>query len=513
MSRFKRYAHSIVSGYVALWANIAYTFASVPLALHYLSAREFGLWAVVTQVVGYLLLLDLGMTGSITRILVEHKDAPESTDYRSVVGTGRFVLVAQGATIAILAAVLGGLLPGFLAIPDDLAQIFGWLVAGHGFITGAFFWTRMESSLLQAHQRHDVLNYAQVASFALSLMMLWLGLHLGWGMFSLLVAHTTGTLVVNGVIWFSSRRLQLLPRGGPVRFDGTVFRWLLSFGKDILFLSMGLQLMNASQVVIISRILGLEAAAVWVVAVKAIGMAQQLVWRVWDFSAATLAEMIVRHERDLLRRRFYEVFVVTASLSVFLGGMVAVCNESLLAVWTSRKIGWNPINDLGMAVLLLTNSLARIHIGLTGQTMRIGAMRYIFFLEGLAFVVIAALVAGHWGIPGIIASAVLMSICWSGSYGVLRTASELGVPRWQVAFGWLKPPFLLALALVPLGFGCWWWTREMTPMLRLLTSVAVMLLSGGPLVWFLGLPLALRNDLVQLIRVRLHPAQATSVGS
>ena len=47
MSRFKRFTHSLLSGYVLLGANILYTFASVPLALHYLSEKEIGLWGAV----------------------------------------------------------------------------------------------------------------------------------------------------------------------------------------------------------------------------------------------------------------------------------------------------------------------------------------------------------------------------------------------------------------------------------------------------------------------------------
>ena len=61
MSRIKRFAHSLVSGYVFLGANALYTLASVPLALHYLSKPEFGLWAVATQIAGYLMLIDFGL--------------------------------------------------------------------------------------------------------------------------------------------------------------------------------------------------------------------------------------------------------------------------------------------------------------------------------------------------------------------------------------------------------------------------------------------------------------------
>src|ERR1044071_1888761 len=54
MSRFRKYAHSLVSGYVVLGANMLYTLASVPLALKYLGKPEFGLWALTSQIAGYI---------------------------------------------------------------------------------------------------------------------------------------------------------------------------------------------------------------------------------------------------------------------------------------------------------------------------------------------------------------------------------------------------------------------------------------------------------------------------
>jgi O-antigen/teichoic acid export membrane protein len=73
MSRFKRFAHSLASGYLLLGTNVVFTLAHIPLALHYLSKSEFGLWALTTQITGYLLMLDLGMSGYLVRNLKDDK--------------------------------------------------------------------------------------------------------------------------------------------------------------------------------------------------------------------------------------------------------------------------------------------------------------------------------------------------------------------------------------------------------------------------------------------------------
>src|SRR3954453_16604650 len=112
MSRLRNTARSLASGYAAMASNIIYTLASVPLALHYLSKDEFGLWALVTQVVGYLLLLDMGITGSVSRFLIDHKDEKSSGAYGSVLKTGCLVLGVQGACIAMGGVLISFFLPG-----------------------------------------------------------------------------------------------------------------------------------------------------------------------------------------------------------------------------------------------------------------------------------------------------------------------------------------------------------------------------------------------------------------
>src|SRR5512136_2367722 len=106
MSRFRRYTHSMVSGYVMLAANTLYTLASVPLALRYLSEKEFGLWSVVTPIGGYILLIDVGMGASVARILIDYKDRRAGGEYGSLVQTGALVGVVQGLLIFLIGAAL-----------------------------------------------------------------------------------------------------------------------------------------------------------------------------------------------------------------------------------------------------------------------------------------------------------------------------------------------------------------------------------------------------------------------
>jgi O-antigen/teichoic acid export membrane protein len=69
--RSTSFARGLGAGYLATAINIAYTAASVPLALHYLGKDQFGLWSLSQQIVGYLILLDLGVTSAVSRFIAD----------------------------------------------------------------------------------------------------------------------------------------------------------------------------------------------------------------------------------------------------------------------------------------------------------------------------------------------------------------------------------------------------------------------------------------------------------
>jgi len=509
MSRLKRFGHSLASGYVLLCVNALYTFASVPLVLHYLVEKEFGLWALVTQISSSLSLLDLGMAGSVARILIDHKDRPGDGRYGAVIKTGALVMVVQGAVVAAAGLILSFWLPALFKISAVYQHDFQVLVAAQCGILGGLFAGRICSHVLQAHQRYDVTNHAQSGALVVSLGVLWLGFAAGWGLYSLLAASTVTAIVSNLYPLVAVLRLKLFPAAGAWgKVSWSLFKELFKFGTDLFLMSVGYQLTSASQVMMISRTLGLKEAAVWAIATKVFVVMQQAVFQLWTFSANTISEMIVRKEWERVRRRFRDLVVLSGVSSILAAGVLGACNGSFLEVWTKGRINWSVSNDWLLSLLLVVSCVARCHVGLAGQTKKILAMRYIYFIEGLCFVIGGVLVAPFWGITGILFVGITMNIVWSGVYAVYRTARELNESIWHVAFGWMKSPLRFLLLFLPLGAACEWVLRPLSGLLRLSLSAALVGATGLALGWFVGLTPELRAELTGVtvkLRKRIWP--------
>ena len=505
MSRLKRYAFSLASGYAALAVNIVFTLASVPLALNYLSKAEFGLWALCTQLAGYLALLDFGMSGAQSRILVDYKDEAGGTRYGETILTGFLVGLVQGIFLLVVGG-LGLWLAGSAgAFSFELGHEFRWLMLGQCGILGTTFVTRVFGNILWAHQRSDVANFSQMALFAANFAVLWLGLSRGAGVYSLLWGQLVGLILGLGINIAACARLGLFPSrshwGSPSRVR---FRELFKLGKDVFFFALGGQMINTSQTLLVTPLLGLEAAGVWAVCIRPYSLICQLIWRILDFSATPLSEMYVRGERDRFFERFRGVAVLTGAASAAGAVVFAACNQRFLEIWTHGAIGWSVWNDVLLGLWSVLMAVQRCHCGLLGVTKQLGTVKYVYFLEGVVFIGLAWLLARWFGFTGIIASSVIATFCCSFMFGQYRSKVDFNL-SWEELLGWMKPAVQIFLVMGPLAVGLWWVAGHMPRLPGLITMGGVTTMAGGWLVFRHGLDARMQGRVAKKLPVWLKP--------
>ncbi|HEX5222717.1 MAG TPA: oligosaccharide flippase family protein [Verrucomicrobiae bacterium] len=585
MSRFRRYAHSLASGYVLLGANMLFTLASVPLALHYLSKTDYGLWALVTSFGGYLALVDFGLSASIARILIDHKDDPRGGQYGAIIQTGILVGAAQGIMVLALGSLLAQFAGGWLEIAPEMSPTLQWLLIGQCAVMALSSAFRTFSNVLSAHQRFDVVNYGQAIVLAFSLAVMWVGFACGLGAYSFLVAHAGATLIAVLINFVGCRRLGLLPKRGEWgRPSWKSFKGVFAFGNDIFIYSLGCQLINFSQGILLARLIGLEAVTVWSVCTRVFVLLQQTIYRLFDYSSSAFAEMIVRNERVQLAWRFRQIVLLSSSLSVAAAAVFALSNKAFVDIWTggrfespllqaadikaptqlirrfadrqnvatqhvwerlsestraylqsepmagsaldaaqqmlatdlnriiksdlslsenltsggqsnaavsdsgnpsslawvnrhaledlfpqeladSRKARWVTANDLLLALWLVLTVSVHAHTGLVGQAKAFGFMRYIFFLEGIAFIG-ASVLLHRWGIPAMLGASVAATLAFSFFYGLWRTRNYFQLSLRELA-SWHQPAAKLALWILPAAVGLGWLTLGWSPLLKL----------------------------------------------
>jgi O-antigen/teichoic acid export membrane protein len=491
MSRLKRAIHGVASSYILLAATAIYSLASVRVAWHYLDQERFGLWALMGSLVGYLSLIDAGMSNSAARLIIDHKDDRDGGHYGSLIKTGWLVSLVQGVIILATGLVFAHSFARLLAIPAELQSEFIHLMNLQCGVVALSFATRMFGLILSAHQRMDLGNYSGTLNLAVSFVTQWLFFHFGFGVISLAWAALCGTVTSVVCQWLACEVYKLFPnRGGWGRATWFHFKEIFAYGKDIFLVSVGTQLIMASQSIIITRLLGLKSAAAWSVGTKTFNLISQAIWRVWDMSGSAFAEMVVRGEIARLRERYRAVLILTASLSGFAAVSFVLCNSLFIPLWLNSDIMWPVTNDVLLGFWMIVMAVLHCHNSFVLLTKQIGFMRWVYFVEGMVFVTLALLVARAGGLPAIIACSIACSTLFSGAYGVWRISRYFNFSLREVGWDWFRPMDRILLLYLPLATLAWWALLPLSALPRLGLHVLVSLVVGG----FLFLRFGLSSD-------------------
>lgn len=488
MSRLKNFSRNLATSYLQLAVNVVYSLVSIPLILHWLPPSEFGMWAVLTQLMAYISLVDLGINQAIARFLVDHKDRRFEGEYGALVKTSALVSLVQGLIVLVLVTLGSPLLASLMNIPAEYSATFINLMRIQGAIAAFTFCMNPLGIMLNAHQRMDLIARTGIYNLLAALGLLWLFLIRGNGIKSFVIAGAITAMISTCQLFWHCRRLGLLPQAGE---GGTVswrqFREVFLYGKDVFLMNLGAQLVNTSQTIIISRTLGLEVAAIWAVGTKLFVLMGRVQFQPLSAAMAGLSEMVARNEMERLRTRFQSIVVLSASLGVFLGVSFALCNSLFVTVWTRGAITWLPINDVLLGFWIFLTSLQMTHCNLVLVTKQIGAMRYLYFGEGCCFVLASLMLGYHWGLPGLLLCSIVCILIFSYQFGLRRSQRYFSVSFFDLAFTWVRSSLKLVAVMAPLGLILWVATLGLEPIWRLMIHGAAVGFGGGLLFLRIGL--------------------------
>ena len=496
MSRIRNFSKNIAASYCQLGFNTLYSLASIPLILYYLPKEEYGLWVTLIQAMGYLTLIDFGMTSAASRLLVDYKDDRQSVEYGAMVKTMILVSLCQGIIVFVVCIACSPFVASFINVPQDQTKLFILLASVQGFVSASTFVFRPLSAILYAFQKEYIPILTGSISLMISLPLLWISLKNNIGVYSFIYINLVFALLNPVIIFYFCLINRYLPsKVFHIKVSKNSFFSVFHFGKDIFLMNLGAQLINASQLIIISRSLGLDKAAIWAVGTKIFYLTISLVCRPYGASIPGLCELLVSGQSQKLYKRFKDIVALTCSLGVFLGVSFALCNSLFVCIWTQGKVFWPIQNDVFLGLWVFLSSMQTTHGNFVSVTKQIGGMRYIYLLEGICLFLLGSITVAYLGILGVIISSLLCTIAFTYQYSIRKSALYFQENTWNVAVSWIKPSLIYALLYIPAAYFVWLFTSSLPVPVRFGCHVSFAMSFGLFMLFKFGLASNLKNEL------------------
>ena len=411
------------------------------------------------------------------------------------------VFAIQALLVVTIGAFFGFAGAGFFGVPPNLRGLFGQVFFAQC-IAGAITFALSPLILpLWSHQRSDVVNWFTTSQTVVTLLVLWISLSGGLGLWSFFISSLAGGLVFLAGTICSTLVLGLLPPSGKWgKLGRSPFNEIFGFGTDVFLISLGYQVISASQIILATRLINLDAAVVWAVCTKTFTFGQQLVWRILDYSVSALAEMFVRQEGDRLQRRLGEITAITLVSAGFLGVLGATYSREVIWLWTRGAVTWAMQNDIGAAGLFFCTAITRCLAAIHGVTKRIKVFKYVILIEASLLISLSTLTVPHIGLLGILLSSLVSNLLCTGWYSFAVVQRRFHQAGGRLVSDWLAKPILCVGCFAIFSFALYMCLSPLNNQKRLFIGAPVSAVLGVlPLLRF-GLPKTVRNEIIQKLQ-------------
>jgi len=410
-SRHGRIFKAVWSGAAARLLSSALTLISLPLAVRYLGAERYGVWATITSTVVWINLLDLGIANTLTNH-ISRAFALEDKASAARYFTNALVLTVGVSTIA--GTAFAFVFPrinwtGLFNIGASVrASEVSSTVATAAFLMLVGLPCNLGSRLLAGYQELHRNNFAVCAGAVAGVVGLALGVAMRVSMPVLFVMSAgclTFASLVTLLVTVTWAKPWLLPR--PSLIDSRAIKELLNSGSSFFLIQVAAVVVFSSDNLVVSHYLGAAEVTPYSVTWRLVGLAALLQSLIFPALWPAYAEAYARRDYDWIRRTFSLTMRGTVALNLAFVIVLVLFGRALIRLWAGPAAVPTNYLLLAMGVWALINGFMSVESCLLAALNRTREQAVLSILAAILNIALSIALVRHIGSLGVIGGTIL----------------------------------------------------------------------------------------------------------
>jgi O-antigen/teichoic acid export membrane protein len=452
MPRARRIAQNILSNWFALVVTTVVGFFLSPYVVHHLGSVVYGVWVIVSSLVAYMNLLDLGLQSAVVRF-VSKGIAQENHDESNRTVSGA-LWIRLWISLAIMAAglVVSLQFHRLFVIPDALQRAASVAVVVSAVTVAMNLWCGVFRGVLVALQRYDLTSRVSILQTCVRAFGFILLLRSGHGILALALWELGTSVAANlATIVFCFR---IYPRLTVVfsRPDRDTLQKLWSYSSYVFLINLGVQVAYYTDNLVVGAFLSPAAVTLYAIGGVTIGYARQIVASMTTTFAPLASTFEAEGKYDNLQRLL--IHGTRAALVVSLPIEVALFfrGETFIRLWMGPQYAHPAAVVMKILLLSVVFSSANSTSGGVAYGMeKLKRVTLWAIVEATANLALSVILVRRIGIYGVawgtaIPSVIIEVLMWP-RYVCGLVAMPVRTYLWQT---W----FRTALGVVPFAVAC-----------------------------------------------------------
>jgi O-antigen/teichoic acid export membrane protein len=410
--RYRRAGITASSSFITKALNVAISFLSVPLTVHYLGAERYGVWLTISSLLTWMSMTDFGLAGNaLINVLAEASGKDDREGAQHYAASAFWALTGVGVLTSIAAIATFRFIPWREVFQVSASTSTHELQLACA-LTIAFlvlnFPLSMQQSVYSAYQDGYLANIWGIAGNSLALLALVIVSRSHGGLPQLVLA-LSGTRAAVGVanFFFLYRRYHWL-QPSPFAVRWACIKRLFSLGSKYLVTQLASLGIYQSQPMIITQTMGPKYVVVFVVAYKIISLPMDLAYMATAPFISAFGEAKARMEWTWIKDAYMKANKASLMFGMPILAVLVIFAKPIIRIWagtaaipsTSLIIGLTLYAALGIAFM----TVGQLLVGLE----RVNALAVSLVLCALVIIGSSIVVAPYWGLAGI-------AFCMAGS--------------------------------------------------------------------------------------------------
>jgi O-antigen/teichoic acid export membrane protein len=505
LSRTRNYLYGLSTGYTVTLVTILVGLWLTPFTLRYLDREAYAVFALASDLLMWLGLLDLGISAGLNVQVAKLTGNPDQAFLNQLASTAMIAQAVVAAGMLIIGFGMAVFFPIFFNVRADLqqssTQLMALLVVGAAINVAS----QTFSSLLVAHQQVYIDNLIRLSLIGLRTVLTVLLLTAGLGLVALGWANLTAIIVTSTLAVLRVRRL--LP-GLQIRLSNFSKDALRGTGSLGIWFSLGglagIVIYNLDRVVT-GKVVSIQMVTTLVLTSRIYLLSGGLLQQVTNTARPMLGQFFGANQAIKAQQLYRQLFLVSTGGAVVVAASLWAGNEKFVSWW----VGLQNYGGMLMDTVLALNLILFCWVLPNRATLASG-IAYVpqhaiaRVIEGTINLALSVFLGFRFGVLGVLLGTTIACLLTSIWYLPVLTARMFGQSLRSLVLSDTGKIFIVLLLMIPVSIG----VKEATKSIDGFIGAAITMIStfiiGLMLLWFVGFDTDLRQRIGGLSLQLVH---------
>jgi O-antigen/teichoic acid export membrane protein len=323
---------NVVSSYAAYIIGLLTTLVLTRVLLRHLGVGTYGLWVVLLAIVGYLGILDVGVSTAAVQRVARLMATGDRDGVADLIRTAWIFFAVSGLVAVLVTVGLAPFISSFLRLGGISSTAAGTTLIILGVMTAVMFVTSVPKSVLFGSGRGDRLAQFGLLTFILTQLGQIVVVILGGGLIALAIVFVAGGILALVICAAFVGRIT----GASIRtghFDRALLGDLLRFGALQAMISLGGLISYGLDALVIGVILPVAEVAPYNIALSTATLTRSLSTQGTNLLIPTYAHLETVGDRERQAWYFFQSVMVGLVISVPITVALAAYSDPIIQLW------------------------------------------------------------------------------------------------------------------------------------------------------------------------------------